>query len=128
MTEDKGRELIYKELSFKVVGALFEVYNNLGFGYPEKIYQRAVAEELKKNGLSFERESFSRVHYKGKVVGAYFQDFIIESKLVLELKVGSSIYENHVNQVLAYLKDTELRLGLIALFSRKGVLFKRIVN
>jgi GxxExxY protein len=67
MTEDNRRELIYKELSFNVVGALFEVYNSLGFGYPEKIYQRAVAEELKKSGLSFVRESFSRKFFSSSL-------------------------------------------------------------
>lgn len=128
MAEKKIQDLIHKELSFKIVGALFDVYNNLGFGYPEKIYQKALAEELRGLGLSFKRESFSRVRFKGKIIGSYFQDFVIEDKVVLEIKVGSGIYENNVNQVIAYLKDTGLRLGLLAVFTRKGILFRRVVN
>lgn len=66
MAEKKIQDLIHKELSYKIVGALFAVYNNLGFGYPEKIYQKALVEELRGLGLSFKRESFSRVRFNIK--------------------------------------------------------------
>lgn len=122
------KELIYKDLSYKVVGVLFEVYNRLGFGCQEKIYQRALAEGLKKANIPFKRENYARIRFKGKIVGGYFHDFLIEGKLVLELKVGTGIYENNVNQLLAYLKDSGKRLGILVVFTQKGVVCRRVVN
>lgn len=121
------KEIIYKDLSYKIVGILFGVYNRLGFGYPEKVYQKAIEEELRRLKLSFKRENFSKVGYRGKTVGYYFQDFLIDDTVVLEVKVGDSIYQRNINQVLSYLKDTSKRLGIIAVFTGKGIIFRRVV-
>ncbi|MEK7611278.1 MAG: GxxExxY protein [Patescibacteria group bacterium] len=128
MGTEEAKKVIHKELSYKIVGALYEVYNRLGFGYQEKIYQRAVEEELFRLGVPFKRESFSRVNYKGKVVGFYFQDFLIEDKIVLEMKVGDNLYQRNINQVLSYLKDSGKKLGIVAVFTRHGVIIRRVLN
>lgn len=128
MGTEEASKIIHKELSYKIVGALYEVYNRLGFGYQEKIYQKALEEELLRIGVPFKRESFSRVNYKEKVVGFYFQDFLIGDKIVLEMKVGDNIYQRNINQVLAYLKDSGKRLGIVAVFTRNGVVIRRVLN
>lgn len=94
MNSDK--EYPYKDLTFVVIGSLYEVYNRIGFGYREKVYHQALAEELKLRGLGFKRESFSRVSYKGKIVGSHFNDFLIEEKVILEIKIGNAFYENQL--------------------------------
>lgn len=127
MGTDEARKVIQKELSYQIVGALYEVYNRLGFGYQEKIYQKALEEELISLGIPFKRESFSRVNYKSKVIGFYFQDFLIDGKIVLELKVGDNIYQRNINQVLSYLKDSGKRLGIIAAFTRQSVIIRRVL-
>jgi len=119
--------LVYQDLSYKVMGALFAVNKELGFGFKEQIYQEALAKELNLRGIKFKRENFSRISYKGKRVGCVFHDFIVEGKIILELKVGNEIYESHLKQVLLYLKESRLKLGIVAVFSPAGVIYKRIV-
>ena len=123
-----NKKLIYEDLTYKVIGSLFEVYNRLGFGYKEKVYQEALAKELQQVGLKFKRESHSSIRYKGYRVGSNFYDFLIESKIVLELKVGNEIYESHAKQLLSYLHDSKMKLGILAVYCPKGVVYKRLVN
>lgn len=120
--------LIYPEISYKIVGAAFDVFNQLGFGFQEKAYQEALAIELKSKSLNFRREKYSPVSYKGLRIGSYFYDFIIEDKVVLELKVGTNFYENNLSQILSYLKSSNLKLGILVVFTPKGVISKRIIN
>jgi len=121
-------KVVYPELSYKLVGAAFKVFNKLGFGFEEKIYQQALECELKMLGLEFTREAYSRVKYEGKTVGRHFLDFIVERKIVLELKVGTGLYNNHVRQIFSYLNDSKMSLGILIMFTPKGVLVKRIVR
>lgn len=118
----------YEELTYKVIGCLYNVYNELGFGHPEKIYQRAIARELELKNLKYKKENISRIHYKDISIGYYFHDFLIEGKLVLEVKVGDNYYQNHFRQIVSYLRDAKLRLGIVSIFSQNGVIIKRVVN
>lgn len=126
-TDGKGR-LLYGNLTYEVIGALYEVYNTLGFGYQEKYYQRAIAQELTKRGLHFNQENFARIKYKNTSIGKYFYDFLIENKLVLELKVGNDLYQENLNQLLGYLKDSGRRLGILVVFTKEGVKYRRVIN
>lgn len=125
---DTDRKYLYTELTHEIIGSLYEVYNRMGFGYSEKIYQEALAEEFGKRGIEFQREQLSRVSYKNKALGYYFHDFLIEHKVILEVKVGDNFYKNHLRQTLSYLKSSGVRLGIVAVFTPKEVLIKRIVN
>lgn len=120
--------LIYPELSYKVMGSLFEVNRQLGFGFKEKNYQEAMAKELDIRGIPYKRENFSKITYKGRRIGSVFHDFIIERKIILELKVGNELYESHLKQILLYLKESGLKLGILAVFSPGGVIYKRVVK
>lgn len=121
-------ELIYPDLSYKIVGLVYKVYNELGYGYQEKYYQRAYAEELKDKEIKFIREIPFKIKYREKIIGRYQLDFLVENKIIVEMKVAEKTYQRHINQVLGYLKETKLRLGIIVVFKKDGVEFRRIVN
>jgi len=124
----KRNDLIYPDLCYQIIGILFEIYRQLGGGYHEKYYQRIVASELAKCGLHYKEQVFAPLIYKENKVGNYFLDFVIENKIVLELKRGEKFSRKHIEQVYSYLKSTGFKLGIIANFTKSGVRFKRIVN
>ena len=121
-------ELIYPELSYKVVGVLFKVYNQLGGGYQEKYYQKAVKQELISCGLPFLEQVRSDFAYKGSFIGRYYLDFIIEHKIVLELKITPSFSKRDIMQILGYLKQSDLQLGILASLNRNNFYYKRILR
>jgi GxxExxY protein len=127
-TEIKRDDLIYPELSYKITGILFEVFNELGPGLRENYYQKAIAEELNKNNLIFKEQVFIPLKYNSKTIGKYFLDFLIEDKIVLEIKKGDFFRPSNMKQIVEYLKVTNLPLGLLANFTNAGVKIKRILN
>ncbi len=122
------KDLLYPELSYQVVGVLFEVFSELGYKYQEKYYQRAVSKELSKLGIPFKEQVASPLEYKGQTIGRYIFDFLIDDRIVLEIKRGDYFSIKDIRQVLAYLNKSGLKLAIIARFSSKGLKFKRIVN
>jgi len=122
------KDLIYPELSYQIIGILFEVYNQVGPGYHEKYYQRAIATELKKCNLPFKEQVFEPLKFKEETIGHHYLDFLIDNKIVLEIKKGNRFSKRNIEQVLTYLKTTGLKLGIIANFGPKEVKFKRIIN
>jgi GxxExxY protein len=88
--------LIEKELSYKIVGVLFYVYNNLGGGYQEKYYQRAIAKQLKNEGIKFKEQIYVPLSFKEESIGKYFLDFLIEDKVVLEIKAANKFYTRDI--------------------------------
>lgn len=120
---------MHPELSYRIMGILFEVFKELGAGHKEKYYGNAVAEGLKSVGISFAQELYVPILFNGKVVGRYFLDFLIDGKIVLELKKGDAYSsKKHIEQVFAYLKANGLQLGILAQFTSEGVKYRRIVN
>lgn len=98
------------------------------FSHKEKYIQQAVASAFKKNNISFEKEVKTDLKFKNDKIGVYFLDFLVEGKVVLEIKRKNYFSKHDIEQVYAYLKATGLKLGIIAHFTRKGVEFKRILN
>lgn len=125
MSDDK---YIYKELSRKIVGAGFTVYNNTGFGMPEKFIQAAYAEELKNLGLKFEKEYHLKLRYQDKAITKHFADFRVEDKIIVELKVRPYLGYVHIKQVQAYVLASGDKLAIILYFTKDGVKFRRILN
>ncbi|MFH0890626.1 MAG: GxxExxY protein [Candidatus Liptonbacteria bacterium] len=125
---DSRKEIVLPELSFGVVGAAFDVFNNLGWGFPERNYQNALAEELATRKINFKREVYIPLIYKTSNIGRYFADFIIEDRALLELKVVSKFGYVHAKQVLAYLCAARLRLGILVYFTKDGVKYRRVLN
>ena len=120
-----------ESLSGVTIGILFDVYNELGFGYQEKYYYRAIKLKLLAKDLKVQEQLLSRITIEGVNIGRYFLDFLIsseEEKLVLEIKVANEVYPQHIRQVLGYLKANKLKLGLVGVFSKHGVIVKRVIN
>lgn len=126
--ENEYKRIIYPQLSYKVMGILFKVHNKLGSSYQEKYYQRAIAKELQTQQISFEREKQIKLTYEAEKIGDYFLDFIIDEKIVLEIKAVPFIRKEWTNQVIAYLVATDLPLAIIANFRTTKLTYKRIVN
>lgn len=121
-------KLIYPELSYKITGILFKVHNELGNKYQEKYYQRAVALELKNQKINFKKEIMVDLKYDNKNIGKYFLDFLIEDKIVLELKATSRFSISDFKQISAYLKSMKIKLGILANFRSEMLTYKRILN
>ena len=122
------KKIIYPELSYKIVGCLFEVFNNIGSNRREIIYQKALKEEFKNQKISCQKQYFIKSYYKSKQIGRNYFDFLIDDKIILEIKVGSYFSKRDLDQILEYLKISKLRLGIIANFTRDGVKFHRVLN
>ena len=112
-------DLLYKDITDKTLKAFYSVYNKLGFGFLEKVYENAMLLELKEMNVYCERQKPIKVHYKGEIVGEYYADILIEGKVILELKAAESLAEAHELQLVNYLKATELEVGLLLNFGEK---------
>ena len=124
----KRKDLLYPQLSYQLVGILFEVANELGYGYQERYYQRAIAAKLKESNLPFKQQVPIKIKFQGNEIGNYFLDFIIDDKIILEVKRGDKFLKRNIEQLYAYLKATNLKLGILTNFTKNGLQFKRVVN
>ena len=122
-------ELKYKEITEKIIGASFEVHKFLGNGFQEVIYQRALALELFRAGLTYVREIEQDIFYKEfqEPIGTRRADFVVEGKVLVELKAIIELDDVHLAQVLNYLKAYRLEVGLLINFGSKSLTFKRLV-
>ncbi|TSC52402.1 MAG: GTP-binding signal recognition particle [Parcubacteria group bacterium LiPW_39] len=125
---DDNEKVLYPELSYKIVGVLFEIWNEIGYSHKEKYIQSAIAKSLKCENLQFVEQLKANLFFKGEKIGLYFFDFLIENKIILEIKRREYFSKHDINQIYAYLKTSGLKLGIIACFTSKGVKFKRILN
>ncbi|KKS65826.1 MAG: hypothetical protein UV40_C0025G0002 [Parcubacteria group bacterium GW2011_GWA1_42_7] len=121
-------DLLYKELSYKIIGVLYDVFNELGYGYQEKYYQKAIALALKEKEIKFKEQVYIPLKFKDNIIGKYFLDFLIEDKLILEIKKGDKFHKSTITQIFAYLKSFNIKLGVIANFTKNGIKIKRIIN
>ncbi len=123
------QELKFRGITEKIIGAAFEVHKFLGNGFQEVIYQRALAYELQLAGLSFNREIEQDIYYKelNKPIGTRRADFVVEKKVLVELKAVVQLEEVHWAQTLNYLKAYRLEVGLLINFGGKSLQFKRFV-
>src|SRR5690606_41607934 len=129
MTQIVGIDLKYKDISGKIRGASFEVHKFLGNGFQEVIYQRALAYEMRQVGLEFTREIEQNIFYKDlkEPIGTRRADFVVEGKVLVELKAIIQLEDVHLAQALNYLKAYKLEVGLLINFGSKSLTFKRLV-
>jgi GxxExxY protein len=121
-------ELLYKELTFAVIGAAMEVHNILGPGFLEAVYQVALERELTLRGIPFEKQVKLPVHYKDVWVGEYIADFIIDGKLIVEIKAVSNFNSQHQAQAMHYLAATGHRLALLLNFGTGSLEHRRVIK
>ncbi|MBI4132716.1 MAG: GxxExxY protein [Candidatus Sungbacteria bacterium] len=122
------KDLLYPDLSYKIIGILFEASNTLGHKYQERYYQRAVAALFRAAGVKFKEQVPVRFSIGSRPAAKGFMDFLIEDKIILEIKKGDRFLKHNVDQIYSYLKITGLQLGILANFISRGLQFKRIVN
>ena len=122
-------DLKYKDITEKIIGVSFEVHTFLGNGFQEVIYQRALAYEFHKAGLEFAREIEQDIYYKDleKPIGTRRADFVVEGKVLVEIKAIIQLEDVHLSQTLNYLKAYKLAVGLLINFGSKSLTFKRLV-
>jgi GxxExxY protein len=121
------RPFPHREITEAVLGAAFEVYNNLGYGFLERVYHRALQVELLKRGVRTELEKRIIVRYKNVVVGEYDADLIVEDCVIVEVKIAPQYDKRDEAQLLNELKATRLKVELLLNFGRTKVEFKRLV-
>jgi GxxExxY protein len=121
-------EILFKELSYAVVGAAMEVHRVLGPGFLEAVYEAALAHELSQRGIGFERQKRLPVHYMDQLAGEYVADLVIEDRIILELKAVSRLTPAHEAQAHPYLAATGLRLAILLNFGTPSLQQKRIVR
>lgn len=122
------QDLIYPDFSYKLVGLAYNVFNELGHGHLEKIYQRAYARELKEASIEYKEQAPYPVIYKDEIICNNYLDFLIEQKLIIELKRNDFYSKKYIDQVSNYLKVSKSKLALLINFTSNGVRVKRIVN
>ena len=120
-------EFLHGEITGKVIGAACEVWRVLGYGFLEKVYQNALAVEFKIRSVSVEPQREMAVNYKGHNVGEYVVDFMVEGKVVVELKAEKEYNPEHEAQLLNYLKATGVRVGLLVNFGQAKCSWQRFV-
>jgi len=120
--------MLHEELTDNIIGAYYEVYNTLGYGFLEQVYQNAMFKELSHRGLHCDCQKHIDVFYKGELVGFYVPDIIVENSVILELKALRDITGDETAQILNYLKATDKDVGFLMNFGAKKPFFKRFDN
>jgi len=128
MNNNKNIDLVYPELSYKIIGILFDVHNELGGGLPEKVYYKAIKLGFEKEGIMCKEQLMIPLEFKGRKIGRCFLDFLVDDKIVLEIKTGNRFTKGNIAQVYNYLKFATLKLGIIANFTKNNMEFMRILN
>jgi GxxExxY protein len=112
-------ELLNSELTNKIIKSFYDVYNELGYGFLEKVYQNSLFIELKTKGFKVEVQKQIKVRFRGYEVGEYYPDLIVNDAVILELKAADGIVEEFENQLLNYLRATDIEVGLLLNFGKK---------
>lgn len=121
-------EAVFPELSYRLVGLSFDLFNKTGYGLPEKYYQKAFAKLLDKENISYRRELCVPVNFDGEQISRYFLDFVIEERVVLELKIRPSVGYTNIKQVIGYLTSGNYRLAILIYITRNGIKYRRVLN
>ena len=120
--------MLYKEKTKNIIKAFYTVYNKLGYGFLEKVYENALLIELRNMGFNCKNQFPIKVFYKEEQVGKYYADIIVDDEIILELKAMESLCEEHEYQLINYLKATEIELGLLFNFGKKPEFRRKIFS
>jgi GxxExxY protein len=121
------QDLRFHDISRDIIGAAIEVHKNLKSGYTENIYHRALEYELELREILYEPEKEIKIIYKGRIIGNYKIDLLINKRIVVELKAVQEFCNAHISQVISYLKATQLNVGLLLNFSKSKLEIRRVV-
>ncbi len=118
--------MLHEELTERIIAAFYKVYNTLRYGFLEKVYENALAIELKKYGLNVVQQKNIKVYYEGKAVGDYFADLLVADKVIVEVKAAEAVREEHEAQLLNYLRATNVEVGLLLNFGKSAEFRRKI--
>ena len=124
MFEEK---ILYKDLSYKIVGLAMQVHTELGYGFLEKVYENSLMILLRENAIRAEQQVSIKVYFHSQIVGEYVADILVEDCIILELKAQDRIIESHKAQTLNYLKATGLKLAILLNFGKHKLEYERLV-
>ena len=124
----RREDLLFPELSYKIIGCAFDLYNKIGGGHNEKHYQRGMAMLFKERKIKFKEQLYYPLKFQEKILGKLFFDFLVEEKIIVEIKKTNLYSKRHIDQVLEYLKTSKLQLAIIINFGTDKVHSKRIIN
>jgi len=124
----ESKRVIHKELSYEIMGVLFAVNSELGYGYQEKYYERAIEVYFQQKKITYKRQMPYDIVVCNKKIGRYYLDFLVDNKIILELKKGNYFPRRNIEQVKGYLKATDLELAILANFTSHGVKYLRVLN
>ena len=118
----------HSDITEKIIKAAYAVHNTLGFGFLEKVYQNALAIEIRKMGLDVQQEQAITVYYEDKIVGEYCADIVVDEKIILELKAVKELSPAHETQLVNYLKATGMEVGLLINFGHSVKVKRKILT
>ncbi len=118
----------HSELTEKIIKAFYKVYNTLGYGFLEKVYENALYIELEAIGFNIKNQEPIKVYYEGKEVGVYFADLIVNDIIIIELKATEYLIEENESQLINYLKATEMEVGLLLNFGKKPEVKRKVFS
>lgn len=124
MLEDK---ILYRDLSYKIVGLAMQVHTELGYGFLEKVYENALMVLFEENGIRAQQQIPIKVNFHGRAVGEYIADILVENSIIVELKAADQIIDIHKAQTLNYLKATNLRLALLLNYGKRKLEHERLI-
>ena len=124
----KNEKYIHSEITHKIIGCAMTVHSKLGSGFMEVVYQRALAVEMEKQGIFFDREQDIPIYYKGLEVGMRRVDFQVDHKIMVDLKAISQLEDIQIAQIINYLEASDFEIGLLLNFGSKSLEFRRFIN
>ncbi|MGB9722979.1 MAG: GxxExxY protein [Chloroflexia bacterium] len=116
----------HEDITYRIIGAAMAVHRRLGPGHKEEVYQRALEAELEEAGLAFEAQKCLEVYDKGRLVGYYIPDFVVEDRVIVEIKAFATIHQRYLGQVITYLNHTGLPVGLLINFGERSLRTRRV--
>ena len=122
------QDIKHKELTEKIIKIFYRVYNKLGYGFLERVYENAMMIEFKREGISAVQQSAIKVFYEDKIVGEYFADILVDDKVIVELKASRSLGLENEAQLLNYLKATDIEVGLLLNFGPKPEIKRKVFD
>ncbi|MBU2554093.1 MAG: GxxExxY protein [Bacteroidetes bacterium] len=121
-------ELLHKELTEKILKTFYDVYNEMGYGFLEKVYQNSLLIELKSRGFKVEAQKQIKVYYKGYEVGEYYADIVVDDLVILELKAVEYVVKEFEAQLINYLRATKFEVGLLLNFGKKPEFIRKVYD
>jgi GxxExxY protein len=122
------QDVKYKEVTENIIKIFYKVYNKLGYGFLEKVYENAMMIEFKKEGIPVAAQSPIRVYYADEIIGEYFADILVDNKVIVEIKAAKSLAAENEAQLLNYLKATDIEVGLLLNFGPKPEIKRKVFD